>query len=94
MVAGRPKKVEGGRKRCHRGIMTKVQWLCALSLLFLVGGSLYSWRSGSVTAGPFSYSRRENPVRFYIVVGALFAVGAACIVLVGATYGTSASGRS
>ena len=68
--------------------MTKVQWLCALSMLFLTGGSLYNLGKGSVTAGPFAYNRRENPARFYITVAAIFAAVAACILFVAATYGT------
>lgn len=68
--------------------MTKVQWLCILSMLFLIGGSLYSFRKGSVTAGPFAYDRSEKPARFYITVATLFAVVAACILFVAATYGT------
>ena len=67
--------------------MTKVQWLCALSLIFLAAGTLYNLRTGRITAGPWSYNRRDNPVGFFVTVLTLFAIAAACIVFVAVTYG-------
>ena len=69
--------------------MTRVQWLCALSLLFLTAGTFYNFRTGRVTAGPWSYNRRENPVGFLVTVLAVFAITAACIVFVAVTYGAA-----
>ena len=68
--------------------MTKVQWLCALSLFFLVGGCLYNLRTGRVAAGPWSYDRRESPLGFFVTLVTIFVVAAACILFVAVPYGT------
>ena len=62
--------------------MDKVQWLCALSFALLLAGCLYNLRSGSVTAGPWTFSRQQSPLGFYVTVLALFGVGAVAILTV------------
>jgi hypothetical protein len=62
--------------------MNKVQWLCALSFVLLLGGSLYNLRAGSVTAGPWTFSRQQRPFGFYATVLATLAAGATVILAV------------
>ena len=66
----------------YQGRMDKVQWLCAVAFVLLLGGSLYNLRTGSVTAGPWTFSRQQRPFGFYATVLAIFGASAMAILTV------------
>ena len=67
--------------------MSSVSWLCLLTLVCLIGESIYIVCAGRVAAGPFRYRKHEQPVAFYTTVFGLFAGGAVATAYIWPTYG-------
>ena len=67
--------------------MTKIAWLCLISIVLLSSGSAYHLHSGKISAGPFEYSRAEQPTAFYVTLVAIFIVGLVAVAYVWGAYG-------
>lgn len=55
--------------------MSRVSWLCLLSIIALIAGSLYALGTGEISAGPFNYRKKERPVAFYTTLFLFLVVG-------------------
>lgn len=67
--------------------MSTVFWLCLLAFICLIGETTYIVWVGKVSAGPFTYAKKEHPFAFYATMAVLFTLAAVSIGYVLMMYG-------
>lgn len=55
-------------------MLNTVGWFCAVTIVFLIAGTVYNFLSGNVSIGSFSFLRKNEPILFYLTLTVIFII--------------------